>query len=467
MKRKLILTMLLLVTFWGMSAIYVSAESVTMEQGDFTYSIDSTTQTAAIISNSKSYLMPVGTTVEEYHVPGKVQYQGATYQVVSVSGILLPYPKIVYEEGIKEINGIGSLRTVTSEIYFPASLQRASIRNGKDESLKKVVIAPGNTTFTFENGMLINHATQTLVWAPLAVSDVTIPTGVVNIDEDAFRNNDMVNSLTMPDTITTIDKGAFDGCKSLKKIHLSASLKELGNTFSLEDSVLTELVIPKGVSKLSPTFVNKIKTLKRVKVAAGNGAYRVKSNMVTSQNYKKLICPAKMSKKFTIPKGVTSVVKSAFEGNHVIEDVVIKAKIKKIPDRCFQDSEISSIIMPSSVTSIGKNAFFGAECLNKVTLSKNLKVISEGAFNMSGLRKLTIPAKVRKIQKEALQFSSPIKKTSLTFKGKTPPSIYKNNPKNDGDGDFFWIGKIQVPKKSMAKYKKAFKLFRYNKMIGK
>ncbi len=64
MKRKLILTMLLLVTFWGMSAIYVSAESVTMEQGDFTYSIDSTTQTAAIISNSKSYLMPVGTTVE-------------------------------------------------------------------------------------------------------------------------------------------------------------------------------------------------------------------------------------------------------------------------------------------------------------------------------------------------------------------------------------------------------------------
>ena len=47
--------------------------------------------------------------------------------------------------------------------------------------------------------------------------NVTIPNGVVSIDENAFRNCENLISITIPTGVTKIGSGAFENSKNLKK----------------------------------------------------------------------------------------------------------------------------------------------------------------------------------------------------------------------------------------------------------
>ena len=97
------------------------------------------------------------------------------------------------------------------------------------------------------------------------LTSITIPNSVTSIGEYAFQNCSGLTSITIPNSVTSIGECAFDGCSGLNKVIVNdiASWCNISFTYatsnplylahhlySNEDTEITELVIPKGVTSI-------------------------------------------------------------------------------------------------------------------------------------------------------------------------------------------------------------------------
>lgn len=94
-------------------------------------------------------------------------------------------------------------------------------------NLTELVVSPGNKWFVAENGCLFSKGKETLVTYPACQESYVIPDGVTTIERYAFRGCKSLTSINIPNSVTKIGKGAFGYCTSLKNITLSACLKEI------------------------------------------------------------------------------------------------------------------------------------------------------------------------------------------------------------------------------------------------
>lgn len=78
--------------------------------------------------------------------------------------------------------------------------------------LKKLVKESMDSDFVIKNGILVEYNGNDDV--------VVIPDGVISIDSFVFLNSGLT-SVTIPDSVTSIGTGAFNGCFNLKEVNCS------------------------------------------------------------------------------------------------------------------------------------------------------------------------------------------------------------------------------------------------------
>mgnify|MGYP000065518134 CR=1 FL=1 len=139
-----------------------------------------------------------------------------------------------------------------------------------------------------------------------------------------YLNGELVTELVIPDSVTSIESGAFSGCSRLTSITIPDSVTSIGNYAFSGCSSLTSITIPNSVTSI------------------GEGAFR-KCSRLTS---------------ITIPDSVTSIGSDAF----------------------YACSSLTSITIPDSVTSIGWGAFYGCSGLTSIIISNSVTSIGEKAF---------------------------------------------------------------------------------------
>ena len=138
----------------------------------------------------------------------------------------------------------------------------------------------------------------------------------------AFRNCSELTSVTIPNSVTSIDNYAFEGCSNLTSITIGNSVTSIGNYAFLNCSSLITINIPEDVTSI------------------GYGAFQSCSSLTS----------------ITIPEDVSSIGGSTFRG-------------------C---SSLTSIIIPNNVTSIGNYAFYGCSSMTTVYIGSSVKSIGEG-----------------------------------------------------------------------------------------
>ena len=97
-----------------------------------------------------------------------------------------------------------------------------------------------------------------------SLTSVTIPDTVTSIGYYAFYGCTGLTSITIPDSVTSIGDGAFSGCTGLTSVYITDLAAWCGISFSydanplqyahnlyLDDELVTELVIPEGVTNIS------------------------------------------------------------------------------------------------------------------------------------------------------------------------------------------------------------------------
>ena len=81
------------------------------------------------------------------------------------------------------------------------------------------------------------------------VTEIVIPQGVTTIGETAFEDCFNLSVIELPDTLTTIEGGAFWQC-NLKEIYLPDSIATIGDSAFFNNQELRYIKLPKNLKKI-------------------------------------------------------------------------------------------------------------------------------------------------------------------------------------------------------------------------
>ena len=169
------------------------------------------------------------------------------------------------------------------------------------------------------------------------------------INTCAFAYNPYIESVTIPNTVTTIGYGAFAMCSSLKTVVIPDSVTALNSYMFSECSNLTNITLSKNLQSISDAF-------------DGTAYYNNESNWENGVLY--------------IDNYLIDA-KNTITGTYTVKDGT-----KTIAEYAFANCrDLTTIIIGTGTEYIGFGAFSSCKNLISITLGKDVKEIGDSAFN--------------------------------------------------------------------------------------
>lgn len=252
----------------------------------------------------------------------------------------------------------------------------------------------------------------------IVIPDTIEEKRVVSIGYEAFRNNQGLTSVELPQGITRIEEAAFEGCSRLRDIKLPESLESIGvgafaecnslkeinlpsNITSIKRGAfycagLTSITLPAGLTSIEGgTFVGCV-GLCSIYVDAGNKVYdsREGCNAVIETASNKLVLGCKATK---IPQSITSIEEYAFYFSG-LENIDIPSSVKNIGRCAFEHCNMESVKLPYGLTCIENGVFERCFNLKEINIPSSVKRIGDLAFyDCTELSQICIPDSVSAI----------------------------------------------------------------------
>ena len=182
---------------------------------------------------------------------------------------------------------------------------------------------------------------------------------VVKIGENAFKKTELTG-VTIPEGVLKIDDSAFEDCDALAEVELPASLKEIDEEAFNDCDVLTTIAIPAGVEKIGAGAFAGCKAMTAITVDEANATYVAKDGVLFTKDGTTLVAyPAgKADAEYAVPAGVTTIAPRAFDDAKTLTSVALPDGLTTIGEKAFDDCDgIKTIAIPASVTEIGVEAF--------------------------------------------------------------------------------------------------------------
>ena len=205
---------------------------------------------------------------------------------------------------------------------------------------------------------------------------------VTAIGKEAFCDNDRFGfsgDVIIPDSVITIEDGAFCRAGLVGKIVLGKNVETIGNQAFCENDFTGSLVIPDSVTTIGDEAFSDI---------------FFDGTLTLGENVKTIGISAFQGCAFTgnlvIPDSVTTIGSCAFDSLTVNGTLTIGSGIKFIEVCTFSYSGfIGSLIIPDGVQIIGASAFVGT-MFSSVSLPGSLSEIKEAAFANCSMEDLSL-----------------------------------------------------------------------------
>ena len=356
-----------------------------------------------------------------------------------------------FEEGsvLESIGAYAYANTVNLNITFPETFKTMGVHafdaaNNAviDISKSQVEVIP---EYAFANQPTLHELTtpKTLkVIAPYAFANSTnldtikfLGETLESIGKGAFEGCRTLHVIDIPEGVKSIEEDTFNGCSNLGIVILPESLEEIGANAFKDCVTIHEMVIPAGVKYVDKTSFSGAK-IDNIDTSKNEALSKLFGRNFETEEQK---AAKLMGKVLTINGYKYKVTKTDKTGGEVsLIGAADKKKVKKLKKLVVKNTVAYTFEGKNytyKVTSIGAKAFKGYKKLAKVTIGANVVTIEKAAFyNCKKLKNVVIKSKnITKIGKKAFRRSGAKKLT------------------------------IKVPKKLKKKYNKLFKKAKTNK----
>ena len=192
-----------------------------------------------------------------------------------------------------------------------------------------------------------------------------------------------LNTVSLSNAITTIDKFAFAECPNLEQINIPTSLTYLGSGALRGCKKLTEIYLPATVEEIGSGVFAACSNLEILKVDESNPHYYTDEKGVlydTDGNWLRA-APGKLSGSYTVSGSVWGILDAAFEGCAELTEVIISEGVEFISSNVFADcTALKSVTIPNSILEIAIYAFNGCTGLETITFAGNAPEMMAEAF---------------------------------------------------------------------------------------
>lgn len=190
------------------------------------------------------------------------------------------------------------------------------------------------------------------------------------IGSNAFESTKL-QSVVIPDSVTSIGYSAFQNCTSLKSVHIGSGVTEWQASWDENHAfdgctLLTEVTIAEGVTQISAyafcgcTLLTDM-ALPSTVTEVGNGAFK-DCELLTSADV------------------WGSVGNAAFQNCTSLANITMH-NAERIGNSAFQGTTtLATIELPGSLTSIGENAFEGCAKLTGIAIPDSVGYVGPYAF---------------------------------------------------------------------------------------
>ena len=334
----------MLISLFAAMGMAMNAEVIEYTDGDFKYSLETETKTAALSKYSGS--------ATEVTIPESVTHDDVTYSVTSLGESCFYYC------------------TSLTSITIPSSVTSLEDYCFSGSSLTSIDIPSSMTSLG--DGCFS---------ACRAIISIDIPSSVTSLGDYCFDGCKSLTSIDIPSSVTSLGDGCFYGCTSLTSVTIPSSVTSLGGYCFSYCLALTSVTIPSSVTSLGNYCFCDCSALTSIIVDENNPVYDSREN-----------CNAIIeTESNTMIAGCASTV--------------IPSSVTSLEDYCFSGSSLTSIDIPSSMTSLGDGCFSACSSLTSIIVDENNPVydsrencnaIIESASNnmIYGCKNTIIPSSV-------------------------------------------------------------------------
>ncbi len=236
--------------------------------------------------------------------------------------------------------------------------------NRRDEFAVYQVIWNYSGFYTDANGIVyaFSGETEAIVHsyggtaAQLIIPDTVDGRRVVGIADHAFYQCRDLLSVTLPNSITSIDAYAFYECRNMHTVNIPTELDTLGEYAFSYCRELTEITLPNTLTSIPNGAFDQCEKLATVKLgnaveSIGDAAFNACQKLAD----------------INFPSTIKSIGSSAFSSCHIIEEIVLPDGIETIGIYAFSNmGSLKLVILPASLTSVGEYAFRDGNSATKI-----------------------------------------------------------------------------------------------------
>ena len=311
---------------------------------------------------------------------------------------------LVLPEGVTFLGANAFGHAKLKSVSLPSTVAKMTATNEKSdanpfafcENLEEIYVAEGNKAYKSDGNCVMRREDNTLVvgckaskipsytehigrfaFQGAALESVALPEGVTSIEDYAFAHNDRLKEITLPQSLTSIGKYAFLWCAALESIALPDGVTSVGNNAFSTCISLKELALGAELLNAGCGLTEFCVALEKITVSENNESFSDEGNCLTRKADNTVIAGCASSK---IPAGTEQIGEYAFCGQTQLGAIDFPDGLKKIGHYAFSCTGLKELKLPRGLQRIGSHAFGNCIELEYVQIPDSVTDVGTNAF---------------------------------------------------------------------------------------
>ena len=311
---------------------------------------------------------------------------------------------LVLPEGVTFLGGNAFGHAKLKSVSLPSTVAKMTATNEKSdanpfafcENLEEIYVAEGNKAYKSDGNCVMRREDNTLVagckkskipsytehigrsaFQGAALESVALPEGVTSIEDYAFAHNDRLKEITLPQSLTSIGKYAFLWCAALESIALPDGVTSVGNNAFSTCISLKELALGAELLNAGCGLTEFCVALEKITVSENNESFSDEGNCLTRKADNTVIAGCASSK---IPAGTEQIGEYAFCGQTQLGAIDFPDGLKNIGHYAFSCTGLKELKLPRGLQRIGSHAFGNCIELEYVQIPDSVTDVGTNAF---------------------------------------------------------------------------------------